>query len=119
VLAGLLYGVDARDPLTLAAAAGVLVADPAARRASARLIPSARRDRAVVTFGAMGYEGEERRFARWTCAACRSARFAPIPSDGRLKCPICYESVAFDSRRHARRDPADRGRAPEEIPPHG
>jgi uncharacterized Zn finger protein (UPF0148 family) len=67
----------------------------------------------------MEYDGEERRFARWICGACRSPRFAPIPSDGRLKCPICYESIPFDPRRHARRDPADRGRAPEEIPPHG
>jgi uncharacterized Zn finger protein (UPF0148 family) len=65
----------------------------------------------------MEYGGEERRFARWICAACRSPRFAPIPRDGRLKCPICYEAVSFDPRKHARRDPAHRGRRPEEIPP--
>jgi uncharacterized Zn finger protein (UPF0148 family) len=65
----------------------------------------------------MDYDGEERRLARWNCAACRSPRFAPIPTDGRLKCPICYSSVAFDPRKHAHRDPADRGRRPDEIPP--
>ena len=65
----------------------------------------------------MEYQGEERRFARWTCASCRSPRFAPIPRDGRLKCPICYEAVRFDERRHARRDPADRGKRHEEIHP--
>jgi uncharacterized Zn finger protein (UPF0148 family) len=63
------------------------------------------------------FEGEERRFARWFCARCRSARFSPIPRDGRLKCSICYESVEFEPRKHARRDPADRGKRPEEIPP--
>ena len=61
------------------------------------------------------YEGEERRFARWFCSDCRSPRFAPIPDGGTLKCPICYKAVAFDPRKHARRDPADRGRRPEEI----
>jgi len=65
----------------------------------------------------MSYEGEERRFARWMCAACRSPRFAPIPRDGRLKCPICYEAIAFDERRHARRDPADRGKRHDQILP--
>jgi uncharacterized Zn finger protein (UPF0148 family) len=65
----------------------------------------------------MDYEGEERRFARWTCPACRSLRFAPIPQDGRLKCPICYEAVPFDARRHARRDPADRGKRHDQILP--
>jgi len=65
----------------------------------------------------MEYEGQERRFARWNCRSCRAPRFAPIPDDGRLKCPICYESVPFDARRHAHRDPSDRGRRPEEIPP--
>jgi len=65
----------------------------------------------------MAYEGEERRFARWVCGACRSPRFAPIPKDGRLKCPICYEGVTFDERRHARRDPSDRGKRPEQILP--
>lgn len=63
------------------------------------------------------YQGEERRFARWICSACRSPRFAPIPTDGWLKCPICYEGIAFDARRHARRDPADRGKRPEQISP--
>jgi len=65
----------------------------------------------------MEYDGDERRFARWTCAACRSPRFAPIPKDGRLKCPICYAAVAFDPQRHARRDPADRGKDPRQILP--
>ncbi len=65
----------------------------------------------------MAFEGEERRLARWTCSACRSPRFAPIPQDGRLKCPICYSAVAFDARKHAHRDPADRGKRQEEIPP--
>jgi len=60
---------------------------------------------------------EERRFARWICRGCRSPRFAPLPSDGRLKCPICYGVTEFDARRHARRDIADRGKRPEEIPP--
>jgi hypothetical protein len=59
---------------------------------------------------------EERRFARWRCKDCRSFRFAPIPSDGRLKCPICYAVETFDSRRHAQRDPSNRGKRPEEIP---
>jgi len=63
----------------------------------------------------MEYDEDERRLARWTCRACRSPRFAPIPKDGRLKCPICYEAVPFDPRRHARRDPADRGKTPAEI----
>ena len=63
------------------------------------------------------YEGEERRFARWFCSACRSARFAPIPPDGTLKCAICYKSVVFDPLKHARRDPVDRGRRPEEMLP--
>jgi uncharacterized Zn finger protein (UPF0148 family) len=61
---------------------------------------------------------EERRFARWMCSECRSARFAPIPKDGRLKCPICYAVQPFDPKRHARRDPADRGKPPREIPFH-
>ncbi|HWZ86126.1 MAG TPA: hypothetical protein VN032_07995 [Thermoanaerobaculia bacterium] len=65
----------------------------------------------------MEYQGDERRFARWTCSACRSPRFAPIPKDGRLKCPICYEAVAFDPHRHARRDPTDRGKDPRQILP--
>ena len=65
----------------------------------------------------MGFQGEERRFARWFCVGCRSPRFAPIPGDGRLKCPICYEAIPFDARKHARRDPADRGKRPDEIPP--
>ena len=65
----------------------------------------------------MSYEGEERRFARWVCAACRSPRFSPIPRDGQLKCPICYEAVAFDERRHARRDPSDRGKRHDQILP--
>jgi len=59
---------------------------------------------------------EERRFARWKCVECDSVRFAPIPSDGRLKCPICYTVLPFDPRRHARRDRANRGKRPEEIP---
>lgn len=62
-------------------------------------------------------EREERRFARWRCVECLAARFAPIPPDGRLKCPICYAAVPFDPKRHARRDPENRGRRPEEIPP--
>ncbi len=65
----------------------------------------------------MSYEGDERRFARWFCAGCRSPRFSPIPKDGRLKCTICYHAVAFDPRKHARRDPVNRGRRPDEIPP--
>jgi len=63
------------------------------------------------------YEGEERRFARWTCGPCRSLRFAPIPQDGRLKCPICYAVVLFDPKKHSHRDPANRGKRPEQIPP--
>jgi hypothetical protein len=63
------------------------------------------------------YVGEERRFARWFCSDCRSPRFAPIPENATLKCPICYKAVAFDARKHARRDPADRGRRPEELLP--
>lgn len=62
-------------------------------------------------------EREERRFARWHCSECLAARFGPIPPDGKLKCPICYSVVAFDSKRHARRDRANRGKRPEEIPP--
>jgi hypothetical protein len=65
----------------------------------------------------MDINREERRFARWRCRDCRTIRYSPIPGDGRLKCPICYAAVAFDPRRHARRDPADRGKRPEEIPP--
>jgi len=65
----------------------------------------------------MSYEGDERRFARWFCAGCRSPRFSTIPGDGRLKCTICYQTVAFDPRKHARRDPANRGRRPDQIPP--
>jgi hypothetical protein len=60
---------------------------------------------------------EERRFARWICRSCRAARFATIPPDGRLKCPICYAGEAFDPRKHARRDPSNRGKRPEQIPP--
>lgn len=60
---------------------------------------------------------EERRFARWICKACRSPRFAMLPVDDRLKCPICYEVTPFEPRRHARRDRANRGKPPEEIPP--
>ena len=60
---------------------------------------------------------DERRFARWYCRSCRSARFAPIPTDERLKCPICYAVETFDPRRHARRDPANRGKRPQDIPP--
>jgi hypothetical protein len=67
--------------------------------------------------GSMEAHLEERRFARWICRGCRSARFATLPRDGFLKCPICYSSVRFDPKRHARRDPADRGKRPEEIPP--
>jgi uncharacterized Zn finger protein (UPF0148 family) len=59
---------------------------------------------------------EERRFARWKCQECESVRFAPIPTDGRLKCPICYVIQEFDPKRHVRRDPANRGKRPEEIP---
>jgi hypothetical protein len=59
---------------------------------------------------------EERRFARWKCVDCESVRFAPIPKDGRLKCPICYAAQPFDPKRHARRDPVNRGKRPEEIP---
>ena len=58
---------------------------------------------------------EERRFARWKCHDCESVRFAPIPKDGRLKCPICYAVEPFNPTRHARRDPATRGKRPEEI----
>jgi hypothetical protein len=58
---------------------------------------------------------EERRFARWICRDCHTFRFSPIPSDGRLKCPICYAIERFDPRRHARRDPANRGKAPQDI----
>ena len=65
----------------------------------------------------MKYEGEERRFARWFCSACRSPRFAPIPMDGTLKCPICYMAVTFDPRKHAHRDPADRGRRGDDMLP--
>jgi hypothetical protein len=65
----------------------------------------------------MDVAGEERRFARWKCSACQTIRYAQIPADGRLKCPICYAAVPFDPRRHARRDPTDRGKRPEEIPP--
>ena len=43
-------------------------------------------------------------------------RFAPIPADGRLKCPICYSVQPFDARRPARRDPVNRGKRPHEIP---
>ena len=65
----------------------------------------------------MTEEREERRFARWTCTDCQSVRFAPIPEDGKLTCPICYSVEPFDPRKHARRDPANRGRRPQEIPP--
>lgn len=65
----------------------------------------------------MDVVSEERRFARWRCSACQTIRYAPIPSDGRLKCPICYAAVPFDPRRHARRDPGDRGKRPQDIPP--
>jgi len=65
----------------------------------------------------VAFEGEERRLARWFCGACRSPRFAAIPRDGRLKCPICYAAVNFDPRKHSQRDPADRGKRPEDIPP--
>ena len=67
----------------------------------------------------MAEQWSERRFARWTCDGCQSVRFAPIPGDGRLKCPICYSTEAFDPKRHARRDPANRGKRPEEISPEG
>jgi hypothetical protein len=60
---------------------------------------------------------EERRFARWICRGCRAARFATIPRDGRLKCPICYAGELFDPKKHARRDPVNRGKRPEQIPP--
>jgi len=60
---------------------------------------------------------EERRFARWYCRECQSARFAPIPTDDKLKCPICYALQPFDPKKHARRDPANRGKPPQEIPP--
>ena len=60
---------------------------------------------------------EERRFARWICRHCRAARFATIPREGRLKCPICYAGEPFDERKHARRDPANRGKRPEHIAP--
>ncbi|MEP6993698.1 MAG: hypothetical protein ABI968_04175 [Acidobacteriota bacterium] len=59
---------------------------------------------------------EERRFARWICKDCQSFRFSPIPDDGRLKCPICYAVEPFVQRRHAHRDPANRGKLPGEIP---
>jgi uncharacterized Zn finger protein (UPF0148 family) len=59
---------------------------------------------------------QERRFARWRCRDCDCVRFSPIPADGHLKCPICYAVEPFDAKRHARRDPADRGKRPEEIP---
>jgi len=59
---------------------------------------------------------EERRFARWKCDECQSVRFAPIPPDARLKCPICYSTQPFDPRKHARRDPVNRGKRPHEIP---
>lgn len=62
-------------------------------------------------------EREERRFARWFCSSCQSPRFAAIPEDGQLKCPICYAVQRYDPKRHARRDPANRGKRPEEIPP--
>lgn len=65
----------------------------------------------------MDDEREERRFARWICRRCRSARFAPIPGDGQLKCPICYSAVPFEVGRHARRNSANRGKRPEEILP--
>jgi hypothetical protein len=65
----------------------------------------------------MSTQREERRFARWMCGECRSVRFAPIPHDGRLKCPICYSVEPFNPKRHARRDPSNRGKRPEEIPP--
>lgn len=45
------------------------------------------------------------------------AALLPIPRDGQLKCPICYEAVAFDERRHARRDPSDRGKRHDQILP--
>lgn len=63
----------------------------------------------------MEEEREERRFARWRCIPCQSVRFAPIPRDGKLKCPICYLVEPFDPKKHARRDPANRGKRPEEI----
>jgi hypothetical protein len=120
------------DPATLGAASGVLVLVaalflPARRAAGGRPGPfdvlrpdssrTSRRAAPELTCAEMSYEGEERRFARWICAECQSPRYAPIPPDGRLKCPICYTIVPFEPRRHSRRDPADRGRAPEEIPP--
>jgi uncharacterized Zn finger protein (UPF0148 family) len=71
----------------------------------------------VTMLPAMDDERKERRFARWICRDCRSARFAPAPKDGLLKCPICYAAVRFDEKRHARRDPVDRGKRPEEITP--
>ena len=58
---------------------------------------------------------EERRFARWICRDCHTFRFSQIPSDGRLKCPICYAIEPFDPRRHARRDPANRGKSQQDI----
>jgi hypothetical protein len=58
---------------------------------------------------------EERRFARWICKDCHTFRFSPIPEDGRLKCPICYVVEPFDPRRHARRDPSNRGKAQQDI----
>lgn len=60
---------------------------------------------------------QERRFARWICTKCQSPRFAPLPTDGKLKCPICYAVEPFDSKKHARRDPANRGKRPQDIPP--
>jgi len=65
----------------------------------------------------MDVDGSERRFARWRCEDCQTIRYAPIPNDDRLKCPICYAVMPFDPRKHARRDPADRGKRPEDIPP--
>ena len=59
---------------------------------------------------------EERRFARWRCDECQSPRYAPLPKDGWLKCPICYAVHPFDPRKHAHRDRAHRGKAPAEIP---
>jgi hypothetical protein len=59
---------------------------------------------------------EERRFARWICKDCQCFRFSPIPADGMLKCPICYATEPFQPKRHARRDPADRGKRPQDIP---
>jgi len=60
---------------------------------------------------------EERRFARWNCPSCQAVRYAPIPSDDKLTCPICYAVQPFDPKRHSRRDPSNRGRRPQDIPP--